>query len=79
MRGRGLREAERWVGSGGTHRSQGPAPGRGTEHILWGESPGRMRSFEPTHLPPAVPHSGEAAVTGLEALFPELASPTLVA
>lgn len=41
-------------GPGGTHRSQGPAPGGGTQDILWGE-PGAGNEVLRTYLPSRPP------------------------
>lgn len=60
----------------GTHRSQGPTPGGGTEDILWGElGPESEVSGTPTCLPPALPNPSEISMPVLEVLLSGRDSP----
>lgn len=55
----------------GTHRSQSPTPGGGTEDILWGESgPESEVSGTPTCLPPALPNPREISMPSWKCSFP---------
>lgn len=60
------------IGAGATHRSQGPAPGGGTEDILWGKQGPENEVLRTTHLPPAIPPPGLISVWGFEVPLPRL-------